>query len=71
MIELMVQDCFSVMRMIKIRFEELNVREARLDVMVPVLVRLEKCEEALSDFSWQRKYLVEDFWCLVSKLKQG
>ncbi|CAF1922032.1 unnamed protein product, partial [Brassica oleracea var. botrytis] len=71
MIELMVKDCFSVMILIKIRFEELYARKAKSDVMVPVLVRLEKCKETLSDFSWQRKYLVEDFWCLVSKLKQG
>ncbi|CAH8320436.1 unnamed protein product [Eruca vesicaria subsp. sativa] len=69
--ELMVQDCFTVMRLTKIRFEELNARKAKPDEMVLVLVRLEKCKEALSDFSWQRKYLVEDFWCLVLKLKQG
>ncbi|KAL0692080.1 hypothetical protein Bca4012_059260 [Brassica carinata] len=71
MIELMVKDCFSVMRLIKIRFEELNTRKVKPDEMIPVLVRLEKCKESLSDFSWQRRHLVEDFWCLVLKLKQG
>ncbi|XP_018435557.2 putative clathrin assembly protein At5g65370 [Raphanus sativus] len=71
MIELMVKDCFSAMILIKIRFEELNARKAKREEMVLALVSLEKCKEALSDFSWQRKYFVEDFWCLVLKLKQG
>ncbi|EOA33328.1 hypothetical protein CARUB_v10022104mg [Capsella rubella] len=69
MIELMVQDYFSVMRLMKIRFEELTERVAKPYELVPVLERLEQCKDCLSEFSWRSKYLVEDFWCLVSKLK--
>lgn len=69
MIELMVQDYFSVMRLMKVRFEELNERVPKTYELVPVLARLENCKEGLSEFSWRSKYLVEDFWSLVSKLK--
>ncbi|XP_010444535.1 PREDICTED: putative clathrin assembly protein At5g65370 [Camelina sativa] len=69
MIELMVQDYFSVIRLMKIWFEELNERVAKPYELVPVLERLEMCKEGLREFSWRCKYLVEDFWCLVSKLK--
>lgn len=70
MIELMVQDYFSVMKLIKIRLEEFNERVAKPGELVPIFVRLEECKEGLSEFSWRRKYLVEDFWCLVLKLKR-
>ncbi|KAG7539296.1 ENTH/VHS [Arabidopsis suecica] len=69
MIELMVQDYFSVIKLIRIRFEELNERVAKPYELVPVLERLENCKEGLNEFSWRSKYLIEDFWCLVSKLK--
>lgn len=69
--ELIAQDYFSVMRLIMIRFEELNERITKPHELVPVLVRLEKCKEGLSEFSWRCKYLVEDFWSLILKLKQG
>ncbi|VVB18117.1 unnamed protein product [Arabis nemorensis] len=69
--ELMIQDCFSVMRLIKIRFEEINARMAKSNELIPVLARLEKCKEGFSEFSWRSKYLVEGFWSLVSKLTNG
>ncbi|CAL9244952.1 unnamed protein product [Arabidopsis halleri] len=69
MIELMVQDYFSVIKLIRIRFEELNERVAKPYELVPVLERLSNCKEGLNEFSWRSKYLIEDFWCLVSKLK--
>lgn len=71
MIELMVQDYLSVMRLIKIRFTELDERIAKPDELIPILARLEKCKEGLSEFSWRSKNMVEDFWCLVSKLAYG
>ncbi|KAL9815505.1 putative clathrin assembly protein [Arabidopsis thaliana] len=69
MTELMVQDYFSAIRLMRIRFEELNVRVAKPNELVPVLEKLENCKEGLSEFSWRSKYLIADFWCLVSKLK--
>ncbi|ESQ31329.1 hypothetical protein EUTSA_v10005617mg [Eutrema salsugineum] len=71
MIEVIVKDYLSAMRLIQIRFVELNERIAKPDELVPVLVRLEKCKEGMSEFSWRGKYLVEDFWSLVLKLKDG
>ncbi|CAA7034700.1 unnamed protein product [Microthlaspi erraticum] len=71
--ELIAQDSFSAMSLITIRFEELNVnaRETKPHDLFPVLVRLEKCKDGLSEFSWRCKNLVEDFWSLVLKLRQG
>ncbi|CAH2043357.1 unnamed protein product [Thlaspi arvense] len=71
MIELVVKDYFSVMRLIKIRLEELNERPDRPDEFVSVLVRLENCMEGLSEFSWRNKNSNEDFWSLVLELKDG
>ncbi|KAH0863436.1 LOW QUALITY PROTEIN: hypothetical protein HID58_080647 [Brassica napus] len=69
MIGLMEQDYVSVIRLIKIRFEELDKRTADPAEMIPVLVRLDKCRESLSEFCWRCEPLDKEFWDLVLKLK--
>ncbi|KAF2616947.1 hypothetical protein F2Q68_00040432 [Brassica cretica] len=69
MIGLMEQDYVSVIRLIKIRFEELDKRTADPAELIPVLVRLDKCRESLSEFCWRCKPLDKEFWDLVLKLK--
>ncbi|CAN8277559.1 unnamed protein product [Cochlearia groenlandica] len=68
-IDLIILDYFSVMRLIKIRLEELNERLTKTDKLISILERIENCKDGLDEFAWRRKYLVEDFWCLVMKLK--
>ncbi|KAF8079771.1 hypothetical protein N665_1002s0021 [Sinapis alba] len=71
MIGLMEQDYISVMRLIKIRFEELDKRTADHAELIPVLVRLEKCRESLREFRWRCEHLDKEFWGLVLKLKDN
>lgn len=71
MIGLMEQDYISVMRLMKIRFEELDKRTADPAEVIPVLVRLEKCRESLSEFRWRCEHLDKEFWDLVLKLKDN
>lgn len=63
MIGLMEQDYVSVMRLIKIRFEELDKRTADLVELIPVLVRLGKRRKSLSEFCWRCDKL---FYCCYS-----
>ncbi|KAL0698308.1 hypothetical protein Bca4012_054430 [Brassica carinata] len=69
MIGLMEQDYISVMRLIKIRFEELDKRADDPAELIPVFARLEKCRESLSEFRWRCEHLDKEFWDLVLKLK--
>ncbi|KFK25315.1 hypothetical protein AALP_AA8G096800 [Arabis alpina] len=77
--ELVIQDYFTVMRLVMVRLQVLSERLAKpgfepvggfsLNDLRPVLVRLEECKESLSEFFWCSKRLAENFWCLVEKLK--
>ncbi|CAH8385314.1 unnamed protein product [Eruca vesicaria subsp. sativa] len=65
---LLQEDYISVIRLFMIRFEELGQRAVPAE-LISVLVRLENCREALSQFCWRCIRLDEDFWGSVSNLK--
>jgi len=75
--ELVIQDYFTVVRLVMIRLEVLSERlikpgikpvsDSGLNDLRLVLVRLEECKKSLS--VWRCRRLAEDFWCLVEILK--
>ncbi|CAA7027188.1 unnamed protein product [Microthlaspi erraticum] len=73
--ELVIQDYFTVVRLVMIRLQVLSERlikpgsDSGLNDLRLVLVRLEECKESLSGFFWRCRRLAEDFWCLVEILK--
>uniref|UniRef100_A0A1J3IXR1 Putative clathrin assembly protein n=2 Tax=Noccaea caerulescens TaxID=107243 RepID=A0A1J3IXR1_NOCCA len=77
--ELVIQDYFTVIRLVMIRLQVLSERLIKPGMepvgdpgsndLSLVLVRLEECKESLSGFFWRCRRLAEDFWCLVGILK--
>jgi hypothetical protein len=77
--ELVIQDYFTVVRLVMIRLEVLSERLIKPGIepvgdcgrndLSLVLVRLEECKKSLSGFFWRCRRLAEDFWCLVEILK--
>ncbi|CAN8299046.1 unnamed protein product [Cochlearia groenlandica] len=77
--ELVIEDYFSVMRLVIVRLQVLSERlikpgighvgDSGLNNLHLVLVRLGECKESLCGFYWRYRRLAEDFWCFVEKLK--
>ncbi|KAF8115795.1 hypothetical protein N665_0025s0243 [Sinapis alba] len=77
--ELVIQDYFTVVRLVMVRLQMLNERLTKPSIepvgdsspndLWLVLMRLGECKESLSGFFWRGRRLAEKFWCLVEILK--
>ncbi|ESQ40988.1 hypothetical protein EUTSA_v10013869mg [Eutrema salsugineum] len=77
--ELVIQDYFTVVRLVMIRLQVLSERLIKPGIEAVgdsgsndlrlVLLRIEECKKSLSGLFWRCRRLAEDFWCMVEILK--